>query len=116
MATMEIEDTGPNKLHGRLVNLPTRAMKGSAWTGAERDWKVAPHHYAAIHFHGDDIDDCRWPVTHEITIPATLKSGVYALKLAADDASADRLLNPVVDRRELVGRGERFHRPLRDSY
>ena len=49
-------------------------------------WKHAPHQYAAIHFHGDDIDDCRWPVTHEITIPATLKSGVYALKLAADDA------------------------------
>ena len=60
MATMEIEDTGPTKLHGRLVNLPTRAMKGSAWTGAERDWKVAPHHYAAIHFHDDDLHDCGW--------------------------------------------------------
>ena len=46
MESMEIEDTGPNGLHGRLVNLPTRAMKGAAWTGAERDWKRAPHHYA----------------------------------------------------------------------
>jgi hypothetical protein len=27
--TMEIEDVGPNGLHGRLVNLPTRAMKGA---------------------------------------------------------------------------------------
>ena len=29
MATLEIEDSGPNGLHGRLVNLPTRAMKGA---------------------------------------------------------------------------------------
>ena len=40
MATLEIEDSGPNGLHGRLVNLPTRAMKGAAWTGEERDWKA----------------------------------------------------------------------------
>ncbi|MBV8393992.1 MAG: N,N-dimethylformamidase large subunit, partial [Alphaproteobacteria bacterium] len=60
MATMEVEDTGPNALHGRLINLPTRAMKGAAWTGAERDWKQAPHHYAAIHFHDDDLHDCGW--------------------------------------------------------
>src|SRR5207253_7346147 len=26
--SMEVEDTGPNALHGRLINLPTRAMKG----------------------------------------------------------------------------------------
>ena len=60
MESLEIEDTGPNGLHGRLVNLPTRAMKGAAWTGAERDWKHAPHHYAAIHFHDDDLHDCGW--------------------------------------------------------
>ncbi len=30
MGTLEVEDTGPNGLHGRLVNLPTRAMKARA--------------------------------------------------------------------------------------
>ena len=60
MESLEIEDTGPNGLHGRLVNLPTRAMKGASWTGAERDWKKAPHQYAAIHFHDDDLHDCGW--------------------------------------------------------
>ena len=33
MDSMEIEDTGPNGLHGKLINLPTRAMKGAAWNG-----------------------------------------------------------------------------------
>ena len=60
MGTMEIEDTGPNGLHGRLINLPTRAMKGAAWSDGERDWKRAPHMYAAIHFHDDDLHDCGW--------------------------------------------------------
>ena len=46
MELLDVEDTGPNGLHGRLVNLPTRAMKGASWTGAERDWKKAPHQYA----------------------------------------------------------------------
>lgn len=81
MATMEIEDTGPNRLHGRLVNLPTRAMKGSAWTGAERDWKTAPHHYGAIHFHDDDLHDCGWADDFSFVIPKGMKSGVYAVQL-----------------------------------
>lgn len=82
MDSMEIEDTGPNSLHGRLVNLPTRAMKGSAWTGAERDWKKAPHHYAAIHFHDDDLHDCGWADDFDFTIPKDMRSGVYGIQLS----------------------------------
>ncbi|MFO1080953.1 MAG: DUF6605 domain-containing protein [Reyranellaceae bacterium] len=81
MATMEIEDTGPNGLHGRLVNLPTRAMKGAAWTGEERDWKKAPHHYGAIHFHDDDLHDCGWETDFRFTIPKDMRSGVYGMQL-----------------------------------
>jgi N,N-dimethylformamidase len=80
--TLEIEDSGPNSLHGRLVNLPARAMKGSAWTGAERDWKHAPHHYAAIHFHDDDLHDCGWQDDFVFTIPDDLGSGVYGMALS----------------------------------
>ncbi len=82
MDSLEIEDTGPNGLHGRLVNLPTRAMKGAAWTGAERDWKQAPHHYAAIHFHDDDLHDCGWADDFEFTIPRDMRSGVYGIQLS----------------------------------
>ena len=81
MESMEIEDTGPNGLHGKLVNLPTRAMKGAAWTGAERDWKRAPHHYGAIHFHDDDLHDCGWTDSFSFTVPKDLKSGVYGMQL-----------------------------------
>ena len=76
MGTMEIEDTGPNGLHGRLVNLPTRAMKGAAWSDGERDWKRAPHMYAAIHFHDDDLHDCGWADDFSFTVPKDMKSGV----------------------------------------
>src|SRR4029077_4296542 len=81
MDSMEIEDTGPNGLHGRLINLPTRAMKGAAWTGAERDWTKAPHHYAAIHFHDDDLHDCGWADDFGFTIPKDMRSGVYGMQL-----------------------------------
>ena len=82
MDSLEIEDTGPNGLHGRLVNLPTRAMKGAAWTGSERDWKQAPHHYAAIHFHDDDLHDCGWADDFDFTIPRDMKSGIYGIQLS----------------------------------
>jgi N,N-dimethylformamidase len=79
--SMEVEDTGPNALHGKLVNLPTRAMKGTAWTGGERNWKEAPHQYAAIHFHDDDLHDCGWQDDFSFTVPKDLKSGVYGIQL-----------------------------------
>jgi len=82
IGTLDVTDTGPRRLNGRLVNLPTRAMKGHNWTGVERDWKRAPEQYAAIHFHDDDLHDCRWPESVGITIPATLPSGVYGLALS----------------------------------
>ena len=84
MDSAEIEDSGPNGLHGRLVNLPTRAMKGAAWTGAERDWKQAPHHYGAIHFHDDDLHDCGWADDFSFTVPAGLRSGVYGMALSCE--------------------------------
>ncbi|MDP3163695.1 MAG: N,N-dimethylformamidase [Reyranella sp.] len=80
--SMEIEDTGPNGLHGKLINLPTRAMKGAAWTGAERDWRRAPHQYAAIHFHDDDLHDCGWADDFSFTIPKEMRSGVYGMQLS----------------------------------
>jgi N,N-dimethylformamidase len=87
ITTSKIVDTGPEGLHGRLVNTPTRAVRGSNWTGHEMSWRHAPGEYAAIHFHDSDIDDCGWPTAFEWTVPATTRSAQYALVLKAGDAT-----------------------------
>ena len=76
-----ITDTGPHGCHGTLVNAPKRAVVGSSWSGAEMCWRHAPGDYAAIHFHDDDLDDCRWDVDFTWTVPDDLPSGAYALHL-----------------------------------
>ena len=81
-----IVDTGPGKLDGRLVNTPARAMTGAAWSGREMCFRHAPKEYGAIHFHEDDIDDCRWPATYSWKVPEGTRSAVYALLLSAGDA------------------------------
>jgi N,N-dimethylformamidase len=79
-------DVGPSGLHGTLVNLPARAMIGSTWTGEETCWRHAPAQYGAIHFHDDDLYDCGWATDFTYTVPADLRSGVYAVRLRAGDA------------------------------
>jgi N,N-dimethylformamidase len=76
-----IFDTGPNRLHGAIVNQPTRAMRGHNWTGEYSDWRQAPDQYGAIHFHDDDLVDARWDSDFAYTIPVGLRSGVYAVRL-----------------------------------
>ncbi len=79
-----INDLGPWQLDGMTVNLPTRAMRGANWTGAVMDWTQAPEQYGAIHFHDDDLVDACWEPDFEYTVPADLRSGIYAAKLTAD--------------------------------
>ena len=86
IATTRIVDIGPHGFHGTLLNMPTRGVTGSTWSGREMCWRHAPDEYAAIHFHDDDIVDCRWPATHEWTVPSDFASGSYALMLEAGDA------------------------------
>ncbi|HPA89148.1 MAG TPA: N,N-dimethylformamidase large subunit [Quisquiliibacterium sp.] len=86
MHGQRIVDTGPGGRHGELVNTPTRAVRGADWTGHEHCFRHAPEQYGAIHFHDDDLDDCRWPATHAITIPEGFRSDAYALILEAGDA------------------------------
>lgn len=84
--TLEIADATPHARHGTLQNLPTRAVRSSAWNGRERCWRTAPAHYAAIHFHDDDLHDAGWSTDFAFTVPATLKSGAYAMRLSVDGA------------------------------
>ena len=81
--TQAVEDAGPAGLGGVLVNLPTRAVCGSLWTGAEHAWRHAPRHYAAIHFHSDDLGDAGWQTDFVVDIPADMKSGAYGVRLKA---------------------------------
>ena len=66
---------------GRLVNMPTRGVRGSNWTGGEMDWKHAPGEYGAIHFHADDLYDAEWLTDFTVVIPDDLRSGVYGVRL-----------------------------------
>lgn len=78
-------DVGPSSRHGRLINMPTRAMKGSSWTGEFLKWQERPDQYAAIHFHDDDIYDCCWEPSIRWRVPEDFPSGLYALRLRAGD-------------------------------
>ena len=78
-----VADEGPLGLHGKLVNLPTRAVTGHNWSGIEHDFKTAPDEYAAVHFHEDDIYDCDWEPSFVFTVPGDLPSGIYAARVRA---------------------------------
>lgn len=89
MKTMRVVDAGPFKNDGELVNCPTRAMCGSNWTGEEMCWRHAPEQYGAIHFHDDDIYDCKWETDFGVKLPKDLPSGMYSVRLERDDAWED---------------------------
>lgn len=84
-----IEDIGPFQLHGNLTNCPARGMKGSNWSGKEMSWKHAPKEYGAVHFHEDDIYDCRWQTDFEFKIPSEFRSGMYSMRIECEGASED---------------------------
>ncbi|MDQ0471500.1 LamG domain-containing protein [Labrys wisconsinensis] len=90
IGTMILCDSGPHALHGTLVNAPTRAVTGHGWAGSEHHFRHAPAEYGAIHFHDDDLEDAAWKTSVTWQLPAAQRSGVYALRLTAADAS-DRI-------------------------
>ncbi|MCK6450152.1 MAG: N,N-dimethylformamidase [Alphaproteobacteria bacterium] len=81
--TTLIEDLSPAALHGRTINAPKRAVTGAAWDGTVHCWTQNPSHYGAIHFHGDDLSDAHWKESLRFRLPASLRSGFYAVKLQA---------------------------------
>ena len=70
-----------------MRNLPTRAVRGSRWSGDETNWRHAPRQYAAIHFHEDDLYDCGWETDFAVQIPDRLASSVYGIRLRCGDAA-----------------------------
>ncbi|MEC9265683.1 MAG: N,N-dimethylformamidase beta subunit family domain-containing protein [Pseudomonadota bacterium] len=76
-----IVDVGGTASHGRLINMPTRGVTGTGWSGREMCWRHAPQDYAAIHFHEDDCHDCGWEDDFVFDIPKDFRSGNYAMRL-----------------------------------
>lgn len=83
--TDTVVDRGPRRHVGRLLNLPTRAVRSSGWTGTHLDWRQAPAEYAAIHFHEDDVHEAGWRASHSWVVPDDLPSGCYAVRLRSGD-------------------------------
>jgi N,N-dimethylformamidase len=84
--TDRVGDRGPHGLHGTCVNFPARAMTGWNWQGIEENFTHAPHEYGAIHFHDDDLEDCRWDTDIAWQVPKDFHSGIYALRLAQGES------------------------------
>ena len=84
IGTDRVEDAGPDGLHGVLVNAPTQAVVGAHWSGAESCWRHAPGDYAAIHFHADDLEDCRWAPSFQFDVPQGMASGCYAFHIVTE--------------------------------
>ena len=81
-----VTDRGPHARHGYTVNLPARGVTGRSWDGSVADWRFAPEQYGAIHFHEDDLHDCRWSTDAAFEVPADWRSGFYAARLRAPGA------------------------------
>jgi N,N-dimethylformamidase len=81
IAGRELIDTGDHQRHGLLYQLPARGVTGPEWDGSQQNWTACPEHYAAVHFHSDDIYDAGWTTSAELTLPENLPSGIYAFRL-----------------------------------
>jgi N,N-dimethylformamidase len=86
MTALEVPDIGANDaLTLLLINAPTRGVCSSQWDASEFSWKHCPSHYAAIHFHDDDIYDFNWNSSFSFTIPQDMASGIYVMRISTGD-------------------------------
>lgn len=104
IGTQVAEDVGGRGAHARLVNLPTRAMTGSRWSGAVHDWRQAPEQYGAIHFHDDDQGPLGWEESFALDVPRDWPSGFYAAHLcnAAGEDFIPFIVRPAVPSADVV--------------
>lgn len=75
-----------NGVIARLLNAPTRAIRGHLWGYKYTRYTDNPEMWGAIHFHEDDLIDCNWNTTFQYKIPHDLKSAIYAIKLEDENA------------------------------
>lgn len=78
-------DLSSSGLAGLVVNGPERAVRGKFFRGTTVNWTLAPDDYDAIGFHADDLHDAQWSTDFSYTVPADLRSGIYAARLTQGD-------------------------------
>jgi N,N-dimethylformamidase len=85
-----IVDLSGNDRHGSLFNAPSLGVTGPPPIRNE-SLNPAPSRppYQTVHFHRDDLDDCRWPETHLLEIPPDARSGFYTVRAASRGGQAD---------------------------
>ena len=89
-ASTRVPDRGGLTSGADVSHLPGRGVPGPFWTGAETDFRRAPAEFDALHLHDDDLADAGWEPDLTWTIPVTLPSGAYALKVTAGE-DVDRI-------------------------
>lgn len=62
-------------------NNPTFSVPSARWNGTRWDPRTDVTHYDAIHLHDDDLGEFAWEATHDVEIPMTAPSGVYAFQV-----------------------------------
>ena len=82
-------DIGSGGHHLTLVNTPMRACSGHNWDSSVESWQEDPSQYGAIHFHDDDMTDCYWETSVNITPPKDAPSGYYIARLTAPGVQSD---------------------------
>lgn len=78
-----VVDTGPYRLDAIGYNRPVRAQTGWNWNGRNDCFRLAPEEYGGVEFHYDQMMSSNWEKTRTVTLPETLKSGCYAIRLRA---------------------------------
>ena len=81
--TETIEPDFAGGLSARLVNGVERGVTGRNWDGRCDSFIEVPLQYCALQFHDDDMVDAGWDYDLEFTLPDTLPSGIYAVRLEA---------------------------------
>ncbi|PKZ62847.1 hypothetical protein CYJ73_24795 [Gordonia terrae] len=77
----------PGQPDALLVNGPARGVTGRTFSGKRLSFVDAPDEYAAVNFHSTDLLDAGWETTLSFTLPDTLDSGVYGIRVATPDAT-----------------------------
>ncbi|GII60419.1 large subunit of N,N-dimethylformamidase [Sphaerisporangium krabiense] len=83
MSGDHVADGGQNRLDGRAVNLPVRALTSHDWDRKTMDYHQDPRQWGAMHFHEDDLGDAGWKPAFTWKVPENARSGVYAARLEA---------------------------------
>ncbi len=68
---------------GELINGVERGVTGQNWDGRSDSFIETPAQYCALQFHDDDMVDAGWEYDLAFTLPANIRSGVYAVKLTS---------------------------------